>query len=65
MLLDARRKTADAVVASAPLPIGEDELLAAKPDLVLVVVDDGPPELCAYASSGLLAITGDPEAGRH
>lgn len=51
---------ADAIVASAPLPIGEDELLAAKRDLVLVVIDDGPPELCAYASSGLLAITGDP-----
>lgn len=50
----------DAVVASAPLPISEDELLAAKRDLVLVIIDDGPPELCAYASSGLLAITGDP-----
>ena len=59
-VLLALAKEADAVVASAPLLISEDELLAAKRDLVLVVVDDGPPELCAYASSGLLAITGDP-----
>lgn len=51
---------ADAVVASLPLPVSEDALLAAKRDLVLVLIDDGPPELCAYASSGLLAITGDP-----
>jgi crotonobetainyl-CoA:carnitine CoA-transferase CaiB-like acyl-CoA transferase len=58
----ALAKQADAVVASAPLPVSEGELLAAKRDLVLVLIDDGPPELCAYASSGLLAITGDPAA---
>jgi CoA:oxalate CoA-transferase len=61
-ILLALAKGADAVVASAPLPLSEDELLAAKRDLVVVLVDDGPPELCAYASSGLLAITGDPES---
>jgi crotonobetainyl-CoA:carnitine CoA-transferase CaiB-like acyl-CoA transferase len=53
--------TADAVVASLPLPVDESELMAANPNLVLVRVDDGPPELCALAESGLLAITGEPE----
>jgi crotonobetainyl-CoA:carnitine CoA-transferase CaiB-like acyl-CoA transferase len=52
---------ADAVVASLPLPVGEDELIAANPELVLVRIDDGPPELCAFARSGLLAITGEPD----
>jgi crotonobetainyl-CoA:carnitine CoA-transferase CaiB-like acyl-CoA transferase len=28
---------------------------------VLVEIDDGPPELCAFARSGLLAITGEPD----
>jgi crotonobetainyl-CoA:carnitine CoA-transferase CaiB-like acyl-CoA transferase len=53
--------TSDAVVASLPLPLDEDELRAANPDLALVLVDDGPGELCAYARSGLLAITGEPD----
>jgi crotonobetainyl-CoA:carnitine CoA-transferase CaiB-like acyl-CoA transferase len=51
----------DAVVASLPLPLREDEMHAANPDLALVLVDDGPGELCAYARSGLLAITGEPD----
>jgi crotonobetainyl-CoA:carnitine CoA-transferase CaiB-like acyl-CoA transferase len=64
---DGRRRllalaaTADAVVASLPLPLGEDELRAANPDLALILIDDGPGELCAYARSGLLAITGEPD----
>jgi len=60
-LLLALVAKADAVVASLPLPLGEDALTAANPDLVLVRIDDGPPELCAFASSGLLAITGEPD----
>lgn len=60
-LLSALVAKADAVVASLPLPLDESELLAVNPDLVLVRLDDGPPELCAYASSGLLAITGEPD----
>lgn len=51
----------DAVVASLPMPVAEDVLLAAKPDLVLVLLDDGPPEICALARAGLLAITGEPD----
>jgi CoA:oxalate CoA-transferase len=54
--------TADAVVASLPLPVDEADLHAANPRLVLVCIDDGPPELVAYARSGLLAITGEPDA---
>jgi crotonobetainyl-CoA:carnitine CoA-transferase CaiB-like acyl-CoA transferase len=51
---------ADAVVASLPLPVSDEDFLAANPNLVLVKLDDGPPELLAYARSGLMAITGDP-----
>ncbi|HZT05971.1 MAG TPA: CoA transferase [Chloroflexota bacterium] len=50
----------DAVVASLPLPIDEPLLRAANPNLVLVRVDDGEPEACVYARSGLLALTGHP-----
>lgn len=53
--------TADAVVASLPLAFDEAALRAANPNLVLVRVDDGPPELVAFARSGLLAMTGDPD----
>lgn len=60
-LLLALVAKADALVASLPLPIAEEKLLAANPDLVLVRLDDGPSELCAYASAGLLAITGEPD----
>jgi crotonobetainyl-CoA:carnitine CoA-transferase CaiB-like acyl-CoA transferase len=59
-LLELATKS-DAVVASLPLPFGEDEWIAAHPDLALVLIDDGPPELCAFARSGLLAITGEPD----
>jgi crotonobetainyl-CoA:carnitine CoA-transferase CaiB-like acyl-CoA transferase len=51
----------DALVASLPLPVAESELFAAKPDLALVLIDDGPGQLCAFARSGLLAITGEPD----
>jgi len=60
-LLGALAAKSDAIVASLPLPLEEGALLAANPDLVLVRLDDGPPELCALARSGLLAITGEPE----
>jgi crotonobetainyl-CoA:carnitine CoA-transferase CaiB-like acyl-CoA transferase len=53
-------RTADAVVASTPLPLEERELLEANSRLVLTRVEDGAPELCAFARSGLLAITGHP-----
>jgi CoA:oxalate CoA-transferase len=52
---------ADAVVSSLPLPLPETVILGANPNLVLVKLDDGPPELCAVARSGLLAITGEPD----
>lgn len=60
-LLLALAGKADAVIASLPLLVAEDRLLAANPNLVFVRLDDGPPELCALASSGLLAITGEPD----
>jgi CoA:oxalate CoA-transferase len=60
-LLLALLAKSDAAVVSLPLPMTEEKLLAANPELVLVRLDDGPPELCAYASAGLLAITGEPD----
>jgi crotonobetainyl-CoA:carnitine CoA-transferase CaiB-like acyl-CoA transferase len=52
-------RTADTIVAGTPLPLPEAELRAANPGVVLVLVTgDELPELCAYAKSGLLSITG-------
>lgn len=53
-------RTADAVVANAPLPLPEAAILEANPGVVLTIVSDGDPEICAYARSGLLSITGHP-----
>jgi crotonobetainyl-CoA:carnitine CoA-transferase CaiB-like acyl-CoA transferase len=52
---------ADAIVGMLPLPVAESELLAANPRLVVTTVEDADPELCAYARSGLLSITGHPD----
>lgn len=60
-LLLALAAKADAVVASLPLPLDEAALRAANPKLALVRIDDGPPEIVAYARSGLLAVTGEPD----
>jgi crotonobetainyl-CoA:carnitine CoA-transferase CaiB-like acyl-CoA transferase len=60
-LLELVRRS-DALVASLPLPVDEAQLMEANPDLVLVRLDDGAPELCLYARSGLMAITGDPSS---
>ena len=54
-------RTADVIIASAPLPVEEERLRALRPDVVLVVITgDERPELCAYARAGLLALTGQP-----
>ncbi len=60
-LLLALCRTADAIVGSLPLPVEEATLLAASPRLVMVTVEDPDPELCAYARSGLLSLTGPPD----
>ena len=53
-------RSADVVVANTPLPIDADQALADNPRLALTVVDDGDPDICEYARSGLLSITGHP-----
>jgi crotonobetainyl-CoA:carnitine CoA-transferase CaiB-like acyl-CoA transferase len=50
----------DVLIGSVPLPFEERELLEANRRLVLTEVFDGEPELCAFARSGLLSITGHP-----
>jgi crotonobetainyl-CoA:carnitine CoA-transferase CaiB-like acyl-CoA transferase len=60
VLLDLARQ-ADAIIASSGLPIGESDLMESNPRIVLVTTcDDDRPELCAYAHSGLMSITGSP-----
>ena len=48
-------RTADAVVTSRPLPMDQD---AAKASLVWTDIEEEDDELCAYARSGLLSLTG-------
>jgi formyl-CoA transferase len=60
-LLLALVAKADAVVASLPLPVDEAALATANRSLILVRIDDTMPELVAFARSGLLAITGQPD----
>jgi crotonobetainyl-CoA:carnitine CoA-transferase CaiB-like acyl-CoA transferase len=55
-------RSADAIVATLPLPVEEARLLEQNPRLVLTTVADTEPELCAWARSGLLSITGHPGA---
>jgi crotonobetainyl-CoA:carnitine CoA-transferase CaiB-like acyl-CoA transferase len=55
--------TANAIVASAPLPIDEAQIRALSPRVVLAIVGgDELPELHAYARAGLLSLTGHPGA---
>jgi formyl-CoA transferase len=55
--------TADAIVASTPLPIGEARIRELSPNAVLTIVaKDDLPEICAYARAGLLSLTGHPGA---
>jgi crotonobetainyl-CoA:carnitine CoA-transferase CaiB-like acyl-CoA transferase len=56
--LAALLATADALLAQLPLPVDETSL---DPGLVLVQVDDPLPEICTFARSGLLALTGHPD----
>jgi crotonobetainyl-CoA:carnitine CoA-transferase CaiB-like acyl-CoA transferase len=42
------------------LPFDAEDLAAANPHLVLTIVSGGENEICAYADSGLLSITGHP-----
>jgi CoA:oxalate CoA-transferase len=53
--------SSDVLLGNVPLPFEEKELLKANPRLVLTQVFDGEPELCAFARSGLLSITGHPD----
>lgn len=54
-------QNADALVASQPLPLEESECMELNPKLVLTLVEEDEAELCAYARSGLLSLTGQPE----
>ena len=49
-----------AIPCTAPMCRHADWFLAANPKLALVEVDDISNELCAYAASGLLSLTGHP-----
>lgn len=53
--------SSDALIGSAPLLLDQEELQEANARLVVVRVDDALPEIGAYARSGLLALTGQPD----
>lgn len=59
-LLLALTRIADVAVVPRPLPVPAERLFAANPRLALVEVDEVPNELTAYARSGLLSLTGQP-----
>jgi len=61
-VLPALVRVADCAIVSRPFAVPAEEFLALNPRLVLVEVDDVPNELIAYAQSGLLALTGHPDA---
>jgi crotonobetainyl-CoA:carnitine CoA-transferase CaiB-like acyl-CoA transferase len=52
--------TAHVVYATTPLTFDPDALTAANPRLVTTLVEDGDPELCLAARSGLLSLVGRP-----
>jgi crotonobetainyl-CoA:carnitine CoA-transferase CaiB-like acyl-CoA transferase len=52
---------ADAAIFKRPLPVSVEALFDANPQLALVEIDEISNELCAYAKSGLLALTGPPD----
>jgi len=51
----------DVLVATEPLSISEEELTAETPNLILVVISEEA-EVCTMARSGLLSLTGQPNA---
>ncbi len=53
-------ETADALIANAPLPVEEEILRRRNSRLVLTLLEDELTEICAYARSGLMSITGQP-----
>jgi crotonobetainyl-CoA:carnitine CoA-transferase CaiB-like acyl-CoA transferase len=61
VLRDLLAKSA-ALIANLPLPLDENAILEAQPGLVLTKVEDGDPEICVFARSGLLSLTGHPGA---
>src|SRR5213593_3528747 len=53
--------TSDAVIGTLPAPLEAEALLAEYPQLVLVQLENAEvPEICQYARSGMLALTGQP-----
>jgi crotonobetainyl-CoA:carnitine CoA-transferase CaiB-like acyl-CoA transferase len=53
-------RTTDAVVTSSLSPIRDQSLLQANSNLVVIKIDEEKSELCAFARSGLLSLTGQP-----
>jgi crotonobetainyl-CoA:carnitine CoA-transferase CaiB-like acyl-CoA transferase len=63
-------RTADVLISNEPLPVDEKLLRQINTRLVVTILEDELPEICAYARSGLMYITGHPSqrpvlAGAH
>lgn len=59
-ILRALVRTADGAIVTRPFPYEPEWFLHTNPRIAVVAVDDVPNELCAYARSGLLSLTGHP-----
>jgi crotonobetainyl-CoA:carnitine CoA-transferase CaiB-like acyl-CoA transferase len=53
-------RSADCVIVTRPFAYDAEWFLHTNPRIAVVAVDDVPNELCAYARSGLLSLTGHP-----
>jgi len=54
-------KNADALIASQPVPVDLETLRNLRTSLVLARVEEEEVELCGFARSGLLSLTGHPD----
>ena len=59
-----RSPSAPTLIANSAAPVDEAACVAANPKLVLTKIVDDAPELCAVARSGLMSLTGHPDARR-
>jgi len=60
-LLSSVLKTADVLVIDSPSPLETHSLVDADSDLIVIRVQEEPSELGAFARSGLLSLTGQPD----
>lgn len=61
-MLETLVRSADCAIVTKPFRFDAGWFFAANPSIALVEVDDVDNEICAYARSGLMSLTGHPDA---